>query len=191
MSALWDKSKPSQPCNRRHASVSTSLTSFVRTASVVFTLPVLPSVQSSMTCLCLETSLPMQRSHWHLMSRHFCLRLVSRNSTATAISMHCIVCPLKPRRTPQRGYNSNKMLLHVNLCGPVVSDICRFVIILTCLRTSDDLLMKSLKWTPRDVEITGEMKICLIKVNGMKISINNTSCWITCYPLSYWDKNRY
>ena len=35
----------------------------VRTASVVFTLPVLPGVQSSMTCLCLETSLIMQRSH--------------------------------------------------------------------------------------------------------------------------------
>ena len=86
---------------------------FVRTASVVFTLPVLPSMQSSMTCLCLETSLPMQRSHWHLMSRHFCLRLVSRNSTATAISMHHLFT--KPQRTLQRGYiNVHYLVVNVS-----------------------------------------------------------------------------
>ena len=92
---------------------------FVRTASVVFTLPVLPSIQSSMTCLCLETSLPMQRSHWHLMLRHFCPKLVSRNSTATAISMHCIVRSLKLRRALRRGYtNSFSLDLIFKVCGP-------------------------------------------------------------------------
>ena len=81
---------------------------FVRTASVVFTLPVLPSMQSSMTFLCLETSLPMQRSHWHLMLRHFYPKLVSGNNTATAISMHCIVRSLKPERALRRGYTPPK-----------------------------------------------------------------------------------
>ena len=55
-----------------------------------------------MTFLCLETSLPMQRSHWHLMSRHFCLILVSKNSTGTAISMHHSFTKL--RRTLRRDY---------------------------------------------------------------------------------------
>ena len=104
------------PVNRnRHALVLTSLTSLWEHASVVFTLPVLPGVQASMTCLCLETSLPMQRSHWHLMSRHFCLRLVSRNSTATAISMHMHCSFTKPRRTLRRGYSKKKKLKKIHL----------------------------------------------------------------------------
>ena len=71
------------------------------------------SVQLSMTCLCLETSLPMQRSHWHLMLRHFCPKLVSGNRNATAISMHCIVSSLKPWRALQRGYTPPKRWLRL------------------------------------------------------------------------------
>ena len=51
----------------------------------------------------------MQKSHWHLMFRHFCPNLVSRNSTATTVSMHhCIVSLLKPWRTLRRGYTPPK-----------------------------------------------------------------------------------
>ena len=38
------------------------------------------------------------------MLRHFCLKPVSGNNTATAISMHCIVSLLKPRRALRHGY---------------------------------------------------------------------------------------
>ena len=98
VNALWGKSKPSCPYNRRHAPVLTSLISLWELHQWSSPLPVLPSVQSSRTCLCLETSLPMQRSHWHLMSQHFSRKLVSGISTATTNSVPCIVGLLKPRR---------------------------------------------------------------------------------------------
>ena len=98
VSALWGKSKPSHPYNRRHAPVLTSLISLWELHQWSSPLPVLPSMQSSMTCLCLETSLPMQRSHWHLMSQHFSQKLMSGISTATTDSVPCIIGLLKPRR---------------------------------------------------------------------------------------------
>ena len=98
VNALRGKSKPSRPYNRRHAPVLTSLISLWELHQWSSPLPVLPSVQSSMTCLCLETSLLMQRSHWHLMSQHFCRKLVSGISTATTNSVPCIVGLLKPQR---------------------------------------------------------------------------------------------
>ena len=55
----------------------------------------------------------MQRSHWHLMFRHFCLKLVSGNSTATAISMHWFVRSLKMRRALRRGYASTTYNEHI------------------------------------------------------------------------------
>ena len=69
-------------------------------------LPILPSAQMCMTYLCLETSLPMQRSHWHLMLWHFCLGLVSGNSTAITVSMlHSFT---KPWRALWSGYTLPK-----------------------------------------------------------------------------------
>ena len=50
----------------------------------------------------------MQRSHWHLMLRHSCPKLVSGNSTVTAISMHCIVRSLKLWRALWHGYTPPK-----------------------------------------------------------------------------------
>ena len=47
------------------------------------------------------------------MLRHFCLKLVSGNNTATAISMHCIVSSLKPRRTLRRGYINVHILYYL------------------------------------------------------------------------------
>ena len=53
------------------------------------------------------------------MLRHFCLKPVSRNSTATTISMHGIVSLLKPRRALRRGYTPPKRWSrHVEItCG--------------------------------------------------------------------------
>ena len=52
------------------------------------------------------------------MFRHFCPNLVSRNSTATTVSMHlCIVnSSLKPRRALRRGY----IYLPLSHLGPVL-----------------------------------------------------------------------
>ena len=98
VNTLRGKSIPSHPYNRRHAPVLTSLISLWELHQWSSPLPVLPSMQSSMTCLCLETSLLMQRSHWHLMSQHFCQKLVSGISSATTDSMPCIIGLLKPWR---------------------------------------------------------------------------------------------
>ena len=98
VNALRGRNKPSRPYNRRHAPVLTSLISLWELHQWSSPLPALPSMQSSMTCLCLETSLLMQRSHWHLMSQHFSRKLVSGVSTATTDSVPCIVGLLKPRR---------------------------------------------------------------------------------------------
>ena len=62
MNALRGKSIPSHLYNRRDALVLTSLISLWELYQWSSPLPVLPSVQSSMTCLCLETSLLMQTS---------------------------------------------------------------------------------------------------------------------------------
>ena len=53
------------------------------------------------------------------MLRHFCLKPVSRNSTATTVSMHGIVSLLKPRRALRRGYTPPKRWSrHVEItCG--------------------------------------------------------------------------
>ena len=45
------------------------------------------------------------------MSQHFSQKLVSGNSTATAISMPCIVHSLKPRRALQHGYTPPQMVI--------------------------------------------------------------------------------
>ena len=92
------------PVNRnKHASVSTSLTSLWKHASEGLHL-----CKEAWPVCVWETSLPMQRSHWHLMSRHFCLRLVSGISTATTDSGHHIVWPTKTMEAPQRGYTLPK-----------------------------------------------------------------------------------
>ena len=98
VSALWGKSKPSRPYNKRHGSGVDLIDQFVRAASVVFTIASFTQRAIKLTCLCLETSLLMQRSHWHLMSQHFSWKLVSGISTATTNSVPCIVGLLKPRR---------------------------------------------------------------------------------------------
>ena len=98
VNALRSKSIPSHPYNRRHALVLASLISLWELHQWSSPLPVLPSMQSSMTCLCLETSMLMQRSHWHLMSQHFSWKLVSGISTAPTDSVPCITGLLKPRR---------------------------------------------------------------------------------------------
>ena len=61
----------------------------------------------------------MQRSHWHLSFQPFSQKLVSRNSTATTVSMPCIVSLLKPWRALRRGYTPPKRWSrHVEItCG--------------------------------------------------------------------------